>query len=321
MSLIFKTVRTAALFVVLLFTALLASVSQGRDIFVNGKSGDNRSTGHSVKNDVHATGPVRTIARAIELAEGGDRIILDPQGGPYRESISLVGKQNSGAFDLPFTIEGNGAVLDGREILPTEVWKHVSGEVYRFQVTMKPVDMHHLALYDGDTVLKRIRLQSGSLPVAPALEPNSWCLHEGFVYFRTEGGKSPLFENDYSLSYSARPVGVSLVQVLDVRIHDLNVRGFQLDGVSAANGAVNVVLDNVSCTRNGRSGLAIGGASIVAAGYCTFAGNQAMQVLSQPFSKCRLYDCKVGDDQVGDEGTVPPIVRSDEAELLIEASE
>ena len=299
MTLIFRTV---------VGVVLLTSISFGRDIYVHGKRGDNRNTGHSVREIGLTDGPVRTISRAVELAEAGDKIVIDPKGGPYREAVSLVGRNKSGAGDLPLIIEGCGAVLDGREAVPTGVWKHYKDDIYRFQLTMQAVNTTYFALYDNEELLERVAVAPDAKSL-PSLEPNTWCFHRGFVYFRTEADKSPLFESDYLLSYSARQVGVSLIQVFDVRIHDLNVQGFQLDGISAANGALRIILDNVKCEKNGRSGLAIGGGSTVFAGYCTFADNQTMQVLALPYSRSRLYDCTVAEDG---------IIRSDDGDLTVE---
>ena len=290
---------------------LLAPISFGRDIYVHGFRGDDRNTGHSAQNVGLTDGPVRTISRALKLANSGDRVVVDSEGGPYRESISLVGQSHSGAMGVPFIIEGNGAVLDGTESLPPGIWKHYRGDVYRFQLTMQPVNMTYFAIFNNGKMLERIAAPSGVRKL-PSLEPNTWCLFDGFIYFRTEGNRSPLLELDYSLSYSARQVGVSLIQVDNVRIHDLEVRGFQVDGISAANGARSVILDNVTCRKNGRSGLTIGRASTVYAGYGTFAENQTTQVLALPFSRGKLYDCQVSEDG---------ITRSDDSELLVEVAE
>ncbi len=282
----FRTIITVSLF---LFSVSLCT---GRDVYVSQKFGDDRNTGMTMKNDASGTGPVRTIRRALELAEPCDSLVLDPSGGPYRESISLVGRKHGGDPRHPFVIEGSGAVLDGTESLPKAIWQHFQGDVYRFQLTMLPADWKFFHLLDhGDTLPK-----AESAPNAkqvPDLQPREWVVFQGFVYFRAESNQSPCYGDTYDLAYSARQTGVTLVQVNHVRIHDLTVQGFQIDGVSAANGAQYIVLDGVSCRNNGRSGLTLGGASTVNVGYGKFDGNRTTQVLSKPYSHGLLFNCDV----------------------------
>ena len=246
-------------------------------------------------------GPVRTLQRALELAKNGDRVVLDPSGGPYRESIALFGRKHGGNPTYPFVIEGQGALLDGTEPLPEGVWQHFRGDVYRFQPTMKPIDLTFFHLLDGDKALAKVAVPSDTAEL-PDLQTGEWCLFEGFVYFRAESGKTPRDAGHYNLSYSARMCGITLLQVHHVRLHDLTVQGFQLDGVSAVNGAQNIVLDNVVCRNNGRSGVTIGGASSLSAGYGTFAENLTTQILSKPYSEGLFFDCNVSPDGITGEG-------------------
>lgn len=282
---------------VLFYVIIFTPVCLARDIYVSGKLGDDRNMGYSIEDRSSMNGPVRTLGRAIEIARKGDRIILDPKGGPYRESITLQGRDHSGSMTQPFIIEGFGAVLDGTKSIPLGVWKHYQGNIYRFQLTRQPINVTYFQLFNKGKILPRIDLKPDAKTI-PKLESNTWCLHRGFVYFCCEKEQSVILSDYYDLSYSDQMSGVSLIQVQHVRLHDLTVRGFQLDGISAANGAREIVMDNVTCLENGRSGLAIGGASSVAAGYCVFEDNVFTQVLGLPYSQTVLFDCQLSEDGI-----------------------
>ena len=266
-----------------------------KDVYVSQKFGDDRNTGGSAKSTDLLSGPVRTLKRALELAENGDRLILDPSGGPYRESITLFGRKHSGFPNYPFIIEGQGSILDGTEPLPKGIWQHDQGDVYRFQPTMKPIDFTFFHLLNHGKPLPKAASPS-------ELQTGEWCFFQGFVYFRAEPQKTPMSGSYYEMSYSARMTGVTLLQVSNVRVHDLTVEGFQIDGVSAVNGAQDIVLDNVVCRANGRSGVTIGGASSLSAGYVTLAENRTTQVLSRPYSRGILFDCDVPEEGITGEG-------------------
>ena len=104
----------------------------------------------------------------------------------------------------------------------------------------------------------------------PRLKPLQWCAIEGAVYFAVQPSRLP---PDYKLSYAELPTGITLYQVDQVVIRNLTIRGFQADGVAAAVGARNVVLDNVTCTANGQSGVCVQGGAQVEIDSCKLAGN------------------------------------------------
>ena len=95
---------------ILMFVAVLGSGDgYGRDLYVNNLTGDDQSTGETDQNISNHVGPVRSIKRAVALANFGDRIVLANTGVPYREQVSLQGANNSGSARFPFVLEGNGA--------------------------------------------------------------------------------------------------------------------------------------------------------------------------------------------------------------------
>ncbi|MDR1477613.1 MAG: right-handed parallel beta-helix repeat-containing protein [Planctomycetaceae bacterium] len=264
----------------------------GRDIFVNSSLGDDKNSGLSEQSSGAQDGPVQTIKQGLKLVRRGDRLVLDPTK-PYKESITLSGKNVSGqSSDLSFIIEGRGAVLDGMESLPIDVWEFYKDEIFRFRLTLPNVDVTYFHILQGGKPLKRIKVAAGAVKL-PRLEASSWCIFRGYVYFRAETGRSPMIVGDYDLSYSERRSGISVIQATNIKIHDLTIQGYQIDGISAVNGATNIVLDNVTCSMNGRSGLAIGGASFVAAGYCKFEDNLSTQILLLNYARYILHQCNL----------------------------
>ena len=83
-----------------------------RDIFVDNVVGNDRAAGRQPRQAADGTGPVRTIREALGRARTSDTIVLANTRQPYRESISVVGSCRSGTAEEPFTIRGNGAILE-----------------------------------------------------------------------------------------------------------------------------------------------------------------------------------------------------------------
>jgi hypothetical protein len=258
----------------------LARPGTARDIHVDNRMGEDGATGHNPQIAPNRTGPVRTIAKALQLAETGDRILLARTGVPYRESISLVGSKHSGVASQPFALVGNDAVLDGSAPVPRRAWEHYRGAVFRF----RPPGQHYQQFFLSDRPLPRVIGESGSRE-PPKLQPLDWCLCGGYIYFRADYGRLP---EDYALSYAQETTGITLFHVDSVMIVDLTVQGFQIDGVSVFNSARNVTLAGLTVRGNGRAGMVSGGASDVAIVGCVVGNNGESQVLTLPLSETHV---------------------------------
>ena len=267
----------------LVVVAVLVSGSWvlAKDIHVNNTTGHDRNLGQSADTVDGLAGPVKTIARAIELSGQGDRIILAPTSAPYRESICLFGKKQSGDDFNDFSIEGNGAVLDGTELLPLEVWSHAFGNTFRF----RPSKFTYFQLFEAGRPLQRIAVDPGA-KTPPPLAEMEWCICNGFVYICLENFKRP---QDYRFIYSEKMTGITIMQTTGVRINDLIVQGYQVDGISIVNNTKNVVLDNVIVRGNGRNGLTVGAASTAAVGYSLFGDNNSVQIVMAERSELLLF--------------------------------
>lgn len=282
---------------------LIAPVTLARDIFVNNRSGDDRFTGRQRETSPDGTGPVRTIEKALRLAQQGDRIQVENTGEPYRESLSLMGSRHSGYLQQPFLLAGNGAVLDGSAPVPADAWEHygavrasaqtsdgskTSGvwkSVFRFQ----PPRVQYQQLFLNGRPVPRVAAAAAA-DEPPKLDPLQWCLHRGYIYFAVERQKLP---GDYPLSYASRPAGISLLAVQNVLIQDFTIQGFHLDGINALESCRMLRTLRVTCRGNGRSGIAVGGASLVDVDQCLLGDNGFAQLLTFPWSETHLRNSEL----------------------------
>jgi hypothetical protein len=278
-----KPSASIVLVAVVVFAVVVAPAT-AVDLFVNNLGGDDRADGRFANSTIEG-GPVRTITRALSLAGPGDHIHIANTGEPYRETVSLSGGDHSGFSVNPFTIIGNGAVLDGSLPVPAGDWENVRDNVFRFR---PPRGSHHQLFLAGRPATRRpVEPNSGRLP---ALLPMEWCSHEGHVYFAAGKGKLP---REYPLSYASLPVGITLYHVKHVAVLDLVVQGFHTDGVNAHDGARNVRLGGLILRGNGRAGLAVGGSSQVAADGCLIGDNGTAQVWLSGYSALSLQLCEL----------------------------
>ncbi len=274
---------------VVIVSCLLVGKAAARDIFVDNVGGDDKNNGRHAQNQGDTASPVRTIAKALRLARAGDRIVLANSHRPCRECVSQVGTRHSGAARLvPFILDGNGATLDGSAPIPADGWTHFRDDIFRFRpkALIQPV-----LFLNGRSISPLPLPQATACP--PKLKPRQWCAIEGAIYFAVEATRLP---PDYKLSYAELPTGITLYQVDQVVIRNLKIRGFQADGVAAAVGARNVVLDHVTCSANGQSGVSVRGGAQVEINSCTLAGNGQSQLLTLPNSETLLLASELAND-------------------------
>ena len=280
------TIELVVIFLIVL-GALVTGPSDvcARDIYVDNVCGDDGSTGEYAKPTPERSGPVCTLAKALRLAGRGDRVVIKKNDRPYHEPISLSGGHHGGYSSQPFTIVGNGAIIDGSAPVPFRLWEHYEGDVYRFQ----PRRLRYQQLFLNDRPAVRVPV-SWTDKAPPKLSPLEWCLLRGYIYFAAEANKRP---EDYALTYANQQTGITLAHVKNVTIMDLTVQGFQLDGINAASSAQDVTLQRVVCRGNGRSGITVGGASGVTIEQCLVGDNGESQLLTLPFSKAKILDSQL----------------------------
>lgn len=270
--------------VALLLSLLIATPALARDIYVNNAIGDDTSTGREMKTSGKGTGPVRSIAKALRLAKPGDRLVLAKTNEPYREAIAIQGGKNSGfGGDFPLVIEGNNIVIDGSQPIETP-WEYVANNVFRTDCRIKS----HQVLFVNEEPAARFIVEGNEFDTR-RLAPLQYAVWQGQLYFRVEEGKLP---TSYALACAGEWTGISIYQANNVIIRDLTVRGFAFDGINAHDLAVNVRLENVASTDNGRSGFTIAGASQVTLDGCSATRNGVAQLRIEQFAAAETVACK-----------------------------
>jgi len=111
--------KRAMLTIIFVAAIILPALAAGRALHVNPTTGDDAQDG--------VAKPVKSIARAVKLAQPGDTIHLTP--GVYFESADLTKKH--GLPGRPITLDGHGAVLDGSEPLRASDWEALRKGLFR----------------------------------------------------------------------------------------------------------------------------------------------------------------------------------------------
>lgn len=266
----------------------MACSAWARDIFVDNQQGDDHREGLFQSATIEGDGPVRTIAKALRLARAGDFIEIANTGLPYREAISLTGSRHSGSASGPFVINGNGATIDGSASIPPEAWEHLAGDVFAVQ----PHVLGYQQLFINGEVGVRRDSRSGD-PAPPSLGPLEWCFWDARILFRAEDRMLP---PDYELSCCRLPVGITLYYVENVIIRDLQLQGFQIDGVKVHDAVRSSRLQNLTCRHNGRSGICVAGSSRAELVGCKLAGNGTAQLRTEGHSHTWLTESGITAD-------------------------
>ena len=281
---------------------LAAASARGADIYVDNVQGDDRNNGSVPLPSAGVGGPTASIAKALRISQKGDRIIVANTGVPYRESITLQGRDNSGWPSAALVIQGNGAVLDGTAPVPVDAWAHVLKDVYCFA----PVYKSYHQLYLDDRPAQRVPITS--IDELHQLTPLTWALVDGQIFFCTEKDRGP---GSYRLSFTARRTGITLYQVRHVQIVDLTVQGFQLDGINVHSNCYETELREITARGNGRSGISVGGASRVTIGQSLLGDNGSAQLRGEGFSTTTVEQTSLL------ENTAPALFR-EEATIVID---
>jgi hypothetical protein len=324
--------RTTPWILILTIVAVLACASSllARDIHVDNLGGDDRNSGGSPQSSGTGGGPCRTIGRALQLATVGDRIVLANTGEPYRECITLQAARHSGSPERPFVLQGNGATLEGAASVHPDGWQHAGDSVFYFQ----PARTSFQQLFLDGVPLPRVPVDNNELRL-PTLPPFHWCLFERQIYVSLQQPTPEqlkaveeardermlaLYKQEqwrylpqqYDFSFAGHPVGITLYQVRNVVVSDLIVQGYQLDGVNAHDGNLNVSLINIKGRGNGRSGISVGGSSQVRIAESILGDNGAAQVRAEGYS---LVEILASDLYAA---SAPALVREDHSRVSID---
>jgi len=185
----------------LLFTA--ARLAAAAELHVDPETGSDSADGQKA--------PLKTIARAIRLAQPGDTVHLAPRR--FYESADLSGKM--GTVEKPITLEGHGAVLDGSEPVLAADWEALGDGLFR-KIKLLPHNDAAIVgrwffLWDGKMNHMGRTSKGPSAPLKrPAdLQPVEWTYakEEDAFYLRLPAGQSLDAAN---IRYPKRSSGVIL---------------------------------------------------------------------------------------------------------------
>ncbi|QDV52727.1 right-handed parallel beta-helix repeat-containing protein [Gimesia fumaroli] len=265
-----------------------------RVIYVDNRAGSNALNGFSPKIVDGNNGPVKTIKRALDYARRGDKIILINNKIPYHESISLSGKRFSGIGKEKFTILGNGATLDGSIKIPMNGWKQLGSDLWK----VSPYRKGYFNLYRDGKILPEYKPEKGQPVNLDDLSEGKWAVYQGAIYYRSSKNQLPPAE---PFSLAGKSVGISLIDVDGVSISDLKIENFRIDGINVHDRCKNVILENVTCSGNGRCGLSVNGTSQVEVIDSKLINNRAEDLLVTEQAIANLKQTKLSK-----KGTVTP---------------
>ncbi|GAB4151945.1 MAG: hypothetical protein Tsb009_27540 [Planctomycetaceae bacterium] len=254
-------------------------------LYVDNRQGSDGNDGRASKPAGMGTGPTRTIGKAIALAKQGDTIIVSNTGTPYYESITIAGRRLSGVSGLPFTLIGNGAIVDGSRPVPANAWKNVGGNVWK----IRPWRKGHYQLLLNNQPVPEVR--PAQRPQSrPKLAVGQWTAWKGEIFYRSAPLTSPL-EKPFRFAYHS--VGLTLYNARDVQVMDLTFRGFRLDGVNAHDLCERVTLEKVQMHSNGRAGFTVAGSSAVLMRNCTLEKNRLHSALISELGGVKIENSKL----------------------------
>ena len=281
-----------------------APLALARDIYVDNSNGYDGNTGNRPRSEVAAVGPVATIAKALRLAQAGDRIVIAATEQPYRETLSLEGSRHSASTVRPFVIEGGGATLDGSAPVPADAWKNHLGDVFYFEPARLAYQQLFLARPRRRSPADHRRGRFIAAARAPGMVPG----RRANLLSRRTGAPA----------HGVRP-GLLLAAKWDhvlprgrrdrPRPGDSGLRQRRRSAHDAWGG---VALEGLDCHDNGRAGIAVMGASRVEVDHCELAGNGAAQLHLEGPSITAVHSTKLADD------TAAPLVHRDGSRLSID---
>ena len=258
--------------------------ARSADLFVNNLIGDDAFDGSAATTVDPQVGPTRSLRRAMARAQPGDTVILAATGRPYYEGIQLSGPRHSGLGGARFTIQGNGATLNGTRPVTRNAWRQVRPKVWK----VTPWRKGFYQLFRGsERVGEHPLTASGSLSDIPE---GRWSARGGSMYYHGRPLENP-WEHSYRVAQ--RGVGLSLHRVQDVLIRDLTIVGFRVDGAHAVDQCRGVSLSNVTLQHNGRAGVAVSGTSEILLNKCRVIDNARDSVRISGLGAADLKECQI----------------------------
>jgi hypothetical protein len=200
--------------------------------------------------------PVKTIARAIRLAQPGDTIHLKP--GTYFESADFINKH--GQPGKPITLDGHGAVLEGSEPVTSREWEQVEPGLYRktklYKATDDAIVCRWFLLWNGkmNRMHRCSKGPSEPLKSAADLQPGEWTYvkTEDAFYLRLAPGENLDQANiryparSSAVSYSSSGSWITVKNVTGTHVYN--------DGYNVHGAQRHLVFENITAVECGDDG-------------------------------------------------------------------
>lgn len=215
--------------------ALALNAHAARSLRVDPVMGDDTQDG--------VTAAVKTITRAVSLAQPGDTVDLAP--ATYYESVNLASKQ--GLPGQPITVDGHGAVIDGSDPIVAAEWESLGGGLFRKTGVMPGANRSYLGrwyfIWNGrmNRMGRTSKGPSAPLKKVEELLPDEWTYMEAedaFYLKLPEGQKleeanirSPNRANGVSLGRTGAHLVIRNLTCTHVYNDGFNVHGDQVDTV------------------------------------------------------------------------------------------
>ncbi len=290
LTILFYPRRFQSVFLTLL---LIQTCAAAADLEVDNVRGSDRQSRVSGQKDRTA---YKTISRAVADAAVGDKIVIRKTGTPYRECVSISTNHRLGTLDFPLIIEGNDATLDGTQPLSVDNWSTSGRDLFELN-RRSPGFVTILAASD-----QPIPENIGQLADLSKLQPFQYARNNGSIFFKVRRGDVP---QTYGLRLGVEQTGLTLYDVSNIVIRNLNISGYRLDGINCHSLVTDVRFENVVVEYNGRSGISVGGASQVAFKAGKLEHNGQSQARAEGYSRLELIGTAIEPgkamsiDQVG----------------------
>ncbi|MEN3942668.1 hypothetical protein WJU23_15310 [Prosthecobacter sp. SYSU 5D2] len=238
-----------------LLLALTFSSASARSLKVDPVTGDDTQDG--------VAAAVKTIARAVSLAQPGDTVDLAP--ATYYESVNLGSKH--GLPGQPITVDGHGAVIDGSDPIIAAEWEALGGGLFRKTGVMPGTNRSYLGrwyfLWNGrmNRMGRTSKGPSATFKKVDELLADEWTYVEAedaFYLKLPEGQKldeasirCPIRANGVSLSRTGAHLVIRNLTCTHVYNDGFNVHGDQVDTVFENIAAIDCGDDGFSAHETG----------------------------------------------------------------------
>ena len=228
-------------------------------------------------------GPVRSIARAIQLAQPGDTVDLASVDQPYKESAVFTNR--SGEPGRPIVLDGHGATLSGCEPLKIADWKMVAPGRYR--TTRLPNKSSQVSrfyfLFDGvpNHMGRSSKGVHAPFKKPDDLKPGEWTFvqTEGAYYIQIDPARKLA---DCRIEVPVRLNGVQISgKCSHLVIRNLTATHVYNDGYNIHGTTRDISFENITAIECGDDGLApTTTARFASTGSCRFATRRASATLA-----------------------------------------